>query len=235
MDARTREILGAVISEFIETGEPVSSGHLYKKYRFDVKPATIRHELHILDDEAYLLQPHTSAGRVPTNKGYQLFVEQILLDSLEETARQQVARVQALRKALTRGHLDVLVEDITRRMKVIGVGYTAQLGLQKKGLQILVDDLIKKDEIHDASEVAQIVKDFECIDDKIEDLMSFLPEDRPSVFIGRSPVTKSPHLSVIADSFKLNGEPTVLAMIGSKRMDYENNINFFVTLKNSIV
>ena len=67
MTDRTAQILEAAIQEFINTGEPVSSGLLYDRYDFGIKPAMIRLELDELEDGGYLEQPHHSAGRVPTD------------------------------------------------------------------------------------------------------------------------------------------------------------------------
>ena len=72
---RQADILDSVISEYIRLAEPISSQHLEKRYDFGVSPATIRNELQALSEKGYLAQPHTSAGRMPTDKGYRFFVD----------------------------------------------------------------------------------------------------------------------------------------------------------------
>jgi heat-inducible transcriptional repressor len=72
---RARKILYAVISEYIGTGEPVGSRRLARRYGLNLSPATIRNVLADLTDAGYLTQPHTSAGRVPTDLGFRLFVD----------------------------------------------------------------------------------------------------------------------------------------------------------------
>ena len=74
---RGQQILEAVIQGFIDTKEPVSSGWLYDQYDFGIKPAMIRLELDTLEDEGYLEQPYHSAGRIPTDAGYELFVSRL--------------------------------------------------------------------------------------------------------------------------------------------------------------
>jgi heat-inducible transcriptional repressor len=71
-------VLYAAVSEFIRTGEPVGSRTLTKKYRFDLSPATIRNVLADLEDMGYLVQPHTSAGRVPTQAAFRLFIDALM-------------------------------------------------------------------------------------------------------------------------------------------------------------
>jgi heat-inducible transcriptional repressor len=72
---RSRRILYAAVTEYIATGEPVGSRKLARRYGLDVSPATVRNELADLEDAGYLSQPHTSAGRVPTDKGFRAFVD----------------------------------------------------------------------------------------------------------------------------------------------------------------
>ncbi|MEX2410223.1 MAG: hypothetical protein WD607_02425, partial [Candidatus Paceibacterota bacterium] len=78
MDPRTELILQKCIKDFIDTGRPITSDYLYENYEFGIKPAMIRRELSILDEEGYLEQIHTSGGRFPTNKAYQYFVNKVL-------------------------------------------------------------------------------------------------------------------------------------------------------------
>jgi len=74
---RQKSILNAVIEDYIETAKPVASADLVKKFRFGVSPATVRNEMLTLGDLGYLEQPHTSAGRIPTDKGYRFFVDNL--------------------------------------------------------------------------------------------------------------------------------------------------------------
>ncbi len=75
MDARHRDVLIALIREYIDSAEPVGSRVLVKRYFKSLSPATIRNVMADLEDMGYLAQPHTSAGRVPTDKAYRFYVE----------------------------------------------------------------------------------------------------------------------------------------------------------------
>ena len=77
---RQREILRAVIREFITTAQPVASGALVRRYGLPVSSATVRSELAELEDLGLLTHPHTSAGRVPTDLGYRFFIESLMPD-----------------------------------------------------------------------------------------------------------------------------------------------------------
>src|SRR3954466_12459688 len=90
LNHRARSILYAAITEFISSGEPVGSRTLAKKYGLDLSPASIRNVLSDLEESGYLHQPHTSAGRVPTDKALRLFIHtlmQVRAVSDEEHAR----------------------------------------------------------------------------------------------------------------------------------------------------
>lgn len=80
LSERKRKILSAVVDESIRTAEPVSSKDVQEKYLSDLSPATIRNELMALEEMGFLLQPHTSAGRMPTAEGYKMYVEQLMPD-----------------------------------------------------------------------------------------------------------------------------------------------------------
>lgn len=77
MDDRKLEVLRAIVTDYVSTREPVGSKALVERHRLDVSPATIRNDMATLEEEGYLIQPHTSAGRVPTDKGYRLFVDRL--------------------------------------------------------------------------------------------------------------------------------------------------------------
>jgi len=104
---RSRRILYAAVTEYITSGEPVGSRKLARRYGLDVSPATIRNELADLEEHGYLMQPHTSAGRVPTDKGFRAFVD----------ALGRVREVQPTDKSALRSKLSQLrpgVDDLPR-------------------------------------------------------------------------------------------------------------------------
>ena len=77
MPGRQLEILKAIVDEYVATEEPVGSKTLAARSGLGVSPATIRNEMAVLEDAGLITQPHTSAGRIPTNKGYRVFVDQL--------------------------------------------------------------------------------------------------------------------------------------------------------------
>ena len=102
LDERKAAILRAVVEEYIETAQPVGSGHVASAPGVDVSSATIRNEMAQLEADGYLLQPHTSAGRVPTEKGYRFFV-----DHLRAPVRLPGASAEQVRAFFQRAHGEV--------------------------------------------------------------------------------------------------------------------------------
>lgn len=74
---RRDDVLRAIVTDYVETGEPVGSKALVDRHDLRVSPATVRNDMSVLEEKGYLYQPHTSAGRIPTEKGYRAFVNQI--------------------------------------------------------------------------------------------------------------------------------------------------------------
>jgi heat-inducible transcriptional repressor len=95
IDSRARRILEGVIRQYTRTAEPVGSAFLARHRRLGLSPASIRNTLNVLEQMGYLSQPHTSAGRIPTDKGYRYFVDTLmrsyrLPDSVKDRIRRQV-------------------------------------------------------------------------------------------------------------------------------------------------
>jgi heat-inducible transcriptional repressor len=78
LDERKRQVLMAIVHDYIQTAEPVGSRTIARRYELGVSPATIRNEMADLEEMGYLAQPHTSAGRIPSDKGYRLYVDSLI-------------------------------------------------------------------------------------------------------------------------------------------------------------
>ncbi len=102
LDERKVKILKAIVSNYLETGEPVGSRTISKYTDLNLSSATIRNEMSDLEDMGYICQPHTSAGRIPTDMGYRFYVDSILEEKTEtETERRNLLeRVDKMEKML---------------------------------------------------------------------------------------------------------------------------------------
>lgn len=110
MQDRQLEILRAIVEEYVATEEPVGSKVIAARHQLGVSPATIRNDMAILEDQGLITQPHTSAGRIPTNTGYRLFV-----DRIQEVKPLSSAERRAIESFLTNSDdLDDLLERTVR-------------------------------------------------------------------------------------------------------------------------
>ena len=122
LDDRKASILRAVVQEYIETAQPVGSGRIAAAPGVDVSSATVRNEMATLENEGYLVQPHTSAGRIPTEKGYRYFVDSI--GAPGALRGEQARRVSDFFRA-AHGEIEEMLEATSRLLS----GLTAWTGV----------------------------------------------------------------------------------------------------------
>ncbi len=121
LDDRKLAILRAIVTDYVSSQEPVGSRALVERHSLNVSPATVRNDMAVLEEEGYITQPHTSAGRIPTDKGYRLFV-----DRLSAVKPLTVAEKRAIAQFMT-GALDV--DDVVRRTVALLAQITRQVAI----------------------------------------------------------------------------------------------------------
>lgn len=121
LDERKLTVLRAIVTDYVSSHEPVGSKALVERYQLGVSPATVRNDMAVLEDEGYIAQPHTSAGRVPTDKGYRMFVDQIgELKPLSPAERRAIETFMS-------GALDI--DDIVARTVRLLASLTRQIAI----------------------------------------------------------------------------------------------------------
>lgn len=123
LDERKLRVLHAIINSYISSAEPIGSRTISKKYDLGVSSATIRNEMSDLEDLGYLNKPYTSAGRVPSDKAYRLYVDMLLKDSktLIDMRKKQEIKKTLLKEAV---EIDSLIENSTKILSKL-TNYTA--------------------------------------------------------------------------------------------------------------
>ena len=138
LDERKAAILRAVVEEYIETAQPVGSSHIAPAV--SVSSATVRNDMAVLEQDGYLWQPHTSAGRVPTEKGYRYFV-----DSLTAPGQLGGAQAQRVREFFSAAHSEIeatlhdtsrLLSDLTRHTAMV-TGLTIESSFAVRSVQLV--------------------------------------------------------------------------------------------------
>ncbi|MBI2877572.1 MAG: heat-inducible transcription repressor HrcA [Candidatus Tectomicrobia bacterium] len=172
MGERYRTILLAIIHSYIATGEPVGSRTLSKWYDLKVSPATIRNAMADLEDLGLLSQPHTSAGRVPTDQAYRIYVDNLF--EIPPLSWEESQRIdQDLRKSLT--ELDHVMEAASKMLSTI----SKQLGMVfLPKLSSLVFKRIQFIKIRPAQALAILVADSGLVHNKIIEVEEEISQER---------------------------------------------------------
>lgn len=219
---RQQKILAAVIEQYAEVAVPVGSVTLAKA--FDVSSATIRSEMAALEENGYIEQPHTSAGRIPTDKGYRFFVNQIngSKDSevTERVAREEKAMQSRIASA---GAADRAIQSAVRTL----VELTGNVGLATIGNSIYVrgfGSLFAQPEFAAAQTVQQVAG----LLDNIEPWLKETAPNKPlSVFIGsENPIGKASGCTLVISKFSSPfSDKSYVGVLGPTRQDYRNVMN----------
>lgn len=230
MNERQQKILAAIVKEYTDTGLPVGSRVLVEKYNFSVSTATLRNDMKHLEDEGHLHQPHTSAGRIPTDKGYRYFVEEIMPER-----DMSKAEIQAMQKELLqlRAQNTRLTRTTAKLLSTLS-GYVAISGVPGRddfsecGLRSLLNDA----EGRDMDQICQIAEALDYIDESCDDLMKDIKDGETKIYIGgENPLTKTKDYSMVVSEYNADGEKGVIALIGPKNMKYEKTKSLIDTMK----
>jgi len=232
ISGRSEKILKAAVREYVLRGLPVASEDLYERYKFGVKPASIRAELLRLTQEGFLEQPHTSGGRIPTEKGYRFFVDKISDAIYGDNVEAPLGESSlSLVREFNSGHLSEFVDRFAREMKIFSMGYEfARHEMHSRGL----GEFFRSMDFTNREDFCEVAQDLERLEKNIDSLFAGLvASDLPKVFIGsESPVTKSRHLSIIADRYDDgSGKSILVVAVGPTRMDYAKPMKLMKAMK----
>ncbi|MFH1162249.1 MAG: hypothetical protein V1696_03170 [Candidatus Jorgensenbacteria bacterium] len=228
MRDRTKSILEGAVKEFIRTGEPITSEHLFDAFEFGIKPAMIRWELKELSRAGYFSQRHPSGGRFPTNRAYRFYV-QSLLGAGVPSMRGSLER--ALHGFLGEGPRE-LVGEMADYLGMFSAVYEPRADhVYESGLEDLMAEL----DLENRRELMEVIRDIELLPERIMEQGTWRGErEWPQVFVGGNPFTASRHLSVVAGRVRGGEKPLLLLAVGPTRMDYEKSLRLFRALCDSV-
>jgi heat-inducible transcriptional repressor len=216
LDDRKLEVLRAIVSDYVETLEPVGSKALVERHSLGVSPATIRNDMSSLEDEGYIAQPHTSAGRIPTDKGYRLFVDRLsTVKPLSPAERRAIATFldQAVDLDDVMARTVRLLAQLTRQVALVqypsltraSVRHVEVVGLSSTRVMLVL--------ITDTGRVEQRVVDVaSSLDDEtLADLRARLG----AASAGRRCADVPGEVAELADAFDEQHRPAVHAVVAS--------------------
>lgn len=233
ISVRQETILSCVVETHIETAAPVGSCTLRERYHMDYSPATLRNEMGNLEDMGYLAQPHTSSGRVPTDRGYRYYVDYAIERSPMNSGLENVeGDVLGLSKE-TR-ETESLLEEVSRVMAACAREASFVLAPNAQGTPNRVrlylqgsTHILEKPEFQDVSKVRNLFRLFEEKSRLAEWISSQQsPSQDVSIRIGQENEPEAFHdCAVISARYDLpEGVTGTLAIVGPKRMRYAQTI-----------
>jgi len=215
MDKRKELILSTIIKEHIKTGAPVGSGVLVEKYKLNISPATVRNEMASLEEGDFIIQPHTSAGRIPTEKAYNFYLNCL--------------------KYKQPGKIEILeIEKCLAKNGESGFKETAKLISRITGNAVFwafhrhnlfytgISNLFQQPEFSEL----EVIYDISAIIDRIDEIINSIFED-----VGEGVHTMVGSENPFGDFFgtiivkyKFENKVGLFGVLGPMRMDYEKNI-----------
>lgn len=230
---RQRALLQAIVQEYIKTAHPVGSQALVEEYGFDFSSATIRNDMAALEEEGFIRQPHTSAGRIPTEKGYQYYIQHFLQprelrkaqkDVLSEVVRQPV-RVAGSRDGVSNQQREQ--QWIQQLAKTLATLTGEAVIVSADGDQLFytgMSHMFKHPEFAEDSQLMVSMGEvFDRMDETMRNMRS-VPNNDVRVLVGReNPL--SHQCSMVLSEYEFdNGRTTVVSIFGPMRMNYDQNV-----------
>ncbi len=225
MDERKKTILKAIVWEYVKTKEPVSSFVLTDKYRLNVSSATIRNEMQELDEMGYLMQPHISGGRIPTDRAYRFFVDEFAQNagvskSLQSSIDDSLGKV---------GHAQDVAKESVKVLSRLSKNLSINTVYAPEGMNIYssgYEYLLNQDDMWEE----RIMGPFWILDN-FEEYARAMQEyvantDDIIVMIGKeNPFSILYNCSVVFSRYAAeDGGQGILGIVGPRRMDYRKNI-----------
>jgi len=218
MNTRQESILQSIVETYVKTAEPVGSKFLAESNGFNISPATIRNDMVVLEKEGYIRAPHTSAGRVPTELGYEFYLASIK-NMRRTSSKKQFA--DAIFKAKTQ---EGAVKQIAKTLVDLS-GEMALVAFDPNWSYYTgMSNLFGKPDFSKFGLTQELSEMIDQFDDVVKSLYEHLPES-PQVMIGSAnPFGQS--MSSIMVKYTLPGNVSVLlGLVGPIRMDYKKNIS----------
>ncbi len=215
--------MNTIIREYIKLAEPISSKLLEKKHDFGLSPAAIRIEMQKLTDAGYISQPHTSAGRVPTDKGYRFFVNNLLTKESKTLAKKDWVENKIQDNFR---FIQALTRQLAEETKTLALNYLED---ENVFWQEGWEGVLQEPEFEERDNVINFTELLKGLEKDMEKLET---EEGINIYIGKENLLPgAKDFTVITSRYHLSGgEKGIISILGPKRMEYDRNINLISSL-----
>ncbi len=215
MENRKELILNTIIREHIKTGAPVGSGVLVEKYKLDISPATVRNEMAALEEEGYIAQPHTSAGRIPTEEAYNKYLANLKIRKLKDSETRDLDRFLA-------GGNEAGFKNVAKVLAGKS-GNAVFWAFHKNNLFYTgISNLFKQPEFANTNLIYDISTIIDRVDEIIAEIYNEIKMGEQILLGSANPFGN--FCSTVMAKYKLKDNIGMFGILGPMRMDYEKNL-----------
>jgi len=223
MDNRKELILNTIIKEYIETGTPVGSGFLVEKYELNISPATVRNEMAELEEVGLIAHPHTSAGRIPTELAYNLYIENLQDKKLGKV------EAEKLKKSLV-GNSGKEFKQTAKDLAQIS-NNAVFWAFHKNNLYYTgISNMLQQTEFNQMNSVHSFSSVIDHVDEAIDEIFDGINFGTHTMVGSKNPFGN--FCGTVLAKYKHRNNIGLFGILGPIRMDYEKNIsliNFIIS------
>ncbi|MFH0819521.1 MAG: hypothetical protein V1892_00650 [bacterium] len=224
MTERHQKILKEIVRSYVRSAQPIGSEFLIRKLGGNLSSATVRNEMAKLEDGGYIYQPHTSAGRIPTEKGYQFYLDNFLSEKdLSAEFEKSIRRIESAKNK------EEVYKNVAKSAAQLS-GQTIVISFSKNNTYYTgVFNLFSQPEFSEFD----LVRNFSRMIDNLDEIIAKLYNQLGSqieISIGHT----NPFSPYLASILTMANNKTLLGLIGPMRMDYERNLALVKCFKNYV-
>ncbi len=217
LDERKQKVLQIIIEDYVNSAEPIGSKAVTEKHNIEASPATIRFDMADLEKKGFIKKPHTSAGRIPSDKGYRFFIDEIM--EIEDLARKEA---ELIRTKIQKTERDRLLEIVGNMLSDLS-GNTSVVITSDRHNNIYVcgiSRMLRQPEFNLSEQICDVVETIEQHSSISNVLNEYVEESEAlSVHVGEENRQKAlKKCSIAAVPFKGRG---IISIVGPTRMDYK--------------
>lgn len=230
---RKKQILSAVIEHFIQTAQPVGSKTIILTYNFKVSPATIRNDMASLEKEGLITHPHTSAGRIPTDQGYRVYVDELADYDLAKALAHET--LQTIRQQKRADHAKQVVHRAVHLLSQAVPNMTfATIPESNRTFFMGFSKMLKQPEfINEPMQACQVMEVIEDRQQFLKGLESLETGHEPRILIGEENILPEiESCSLIVAEYQYDSYKGYIGIIGPKRMPYAFNTAALTEVRN---
>lgn len=220
MDQRKQELLKVIITEYIKTAVPVSSKFIADSGLFKLSPATIRNEMAELEEQGYIDHPHTSAGRVPSERGYEFFVGNFLED--KPLTKKQTEEIKLILKAFKDVHSQA-IKQVARQISEFSNNAVFVAFSKNDFYYTGISNLFAQPEFYEPQKVYNVSKVIDHFDKVVSNVFD-VTDEQVKILVGKNNPF-SADCSTVMTKFNIKKDQGIFGILGPMRMDYQNNFN----------